>query len=601
MEKFGMTFGGGPGRKELLETLESQKKQLTQYQSRFKDLVHAYKGLLKEKEALEASLEALSASRDSRPVLRDHGEGGDDATEPVAAGNGAQSDLAADTEVCPENRLDTLAGALTTVTQEKSRMEAGFRADRRQLKREADELRERLADADRRFQSETGDLRGQLAESRSRLLAECHERRQEESERLLQLQELQELLCRERQLRRDAELRLEADPRGAGGEEGEEGEERADSAAEEARAHAAELRVAVLEQRVTELSDLLGACEKARRLEQREAQTLREQVARRDAEKTMPPPEPLANDSHPDVALRDKLDKVKKLLLTAQKNNEAAESDDDPSGHLRDELRRLKEELEGYKRRAKATPQDVEDDGRFRRQLEELREKYVKLRLESDEAAASHREQLREEKRRAAALLQERRQEAEREAAARRDELQRLDAELRKQRQRTAALLDDKDHQLELLRVAAAPEAPSPSEEELSGAGGVCPWPAPLLYAEQLARKEAEAESLRRQKRLSEDDLRRARGHLADEARRRQEETLELRARLDETAREHKREGANVEYLKNVIYKFLTLPDAGGRRQTLDAILSILHFSPQEKHCVLRQQQGTPWWGVRKR
>ncbi|XP_077450370.1 GRIP and coiled-coil domain-containing protein 1 [Stigmatopora argus] len=599
MEKFGMTFGGGPGRKELLETLESQKKQLAQYQSRFKDLVHAYKSLLKEKEALEASLEALSASRDSRPVLRDHGEGGDDATEPVAAGDGAQSEHGPiadprDPDVCPENRLDTLAGALTTVTQEKSRMEAGFRADRRQLKREADELRERLAAADRRFRTETGDLREQLAESRTRLLAERQERRQEESEHSLQLQELQELLCRERQLRRDAELRLDLDPdpRGTGGEG-------ADSAAEEAGAHAAELRVAVLEQRVTELSDLLGACEKARRLEQREAQTLREQVARRDAEKTSPPPELLANDSHPDAALRDKLDKVKKLLLAAQKNPEVAEPDADPSGLLRDELRRLKDELEGYKRRAKATPQDVEDDGRFRRQLEELREKYVKLRVESDEAAASHRELLREERRRAAALLQERRQEAEREAAARRDELQRLEAELRKQRQRTAALLDDKDRQLELLRAAAAPEPPSPSEEELGA--GACPWPAPLLYAEQLARKEAEAGALRRQKRLSEDDLRRARGQLADEARRRREETLELRARLDETAREHKREGANVEYLKNVIYKFLTLPDAGGRRQTLDAILSILHFSPQEKHCVLRQQQGTPWWGGRKR
>lgn len=59
-----MSFGGGPSRKELIDTVESQKKQLVQYQSRFKDVVQAYKSLLKEKEALEASLKVLTASQD---------------------------------------------------------------------------------------------------------------------------------------------------------------------------------------------------------------------------------------------------------------------------------------------------------------------------------------------------------------------------------------------------------------------------------------------------------------------------------------------------------------------------------------------------------
>lgn len=64
MEKFGMSFGGGPSRKELLDTVESQKKQLIQYQTRFRDVVRAYKSLLKEKEALEASLKVLSVTQD---------------------------------------------------------------------------------------------------------------------------------------------------------------------------------------------------------------------------------------------------------------------------------------------------------------------------------------------------------------------------------------------------------------------------------------------------------------------------------------------------------------------------------------------------------
>lgn len=59
-----MSFGGGPSRKELLDSVESQKKQLIQYQTRFKDVVRAYKSLLKEKEALEASLKVLSVTQD---------------------------------------------------------------------------------------------------------------------------------------------------------------------------------------------------------------------------------------------------------------------------------------------------------------------------------------------------------------------------------------------------------------------------------------------------------------------------------------------------------------------------------------------------------
>lgn len=59
-----MSFGSGPSRKDLLDTIESQKKQLVQYQTRFKDVVQAYKSLLKEKEALEASLKVLTLTQE---------------------------------------------------------------------------------------------------------------------------------------------------------------------------------------------------------------------------------------------------------------------------------------------------------------------------------------------------------------------------------------------------------------------------------------------------------------------------------------------------------------------------------------------------------
>lgn len=66
-----MNFGGGPSKKELQDLVETQRKQLLQYQTRLKDVVRAYKSLLKEKEALEASLHVLSTSQEPGTLSTD--------------------------------------------------------------------------------------------------------------------------------------------------------------------------------------------------------------------------------------------------------------------------------------------------------------------------------------------------------------------------------------------------------------------------------------------------------------------------------------------------------------------------------------------------
>ena len=45
---------------ELTELVETQREQLRRYEGRLRDLIRAYKSLQKEKEALEASVKALS-------------------------------------------------------------------------------------------------------------------------------------------------------------------------------------------------------------------------------------------------------------------------------------------------------------------------------------------------------------------------------------------------------------------------------------------------------------------------------------------------------------------------------------------------------------
>ncbi|XP_043964697.1 GRIP and coiled-coil domain-containing protein 1 [Gambusia affinis] len=757
MEKFGMSFGGGPSRKELLDTIESQKHQLVQYQTRFKDVVRAYKSLLKEKEALEASLKVLTVTQDldlkqqepdagRRLDLLDdgcslHSEDSVDTAASVDAASetnrgeqseedqgepGQRSDSTPDADGSsveaeqhqappPSNveaerrlaqlksQLSTLTASLSTVSQEKSRMEASFQADKRQLKQEVQELQERLAGVTAAKEAELHALQQQVAEGRARIITQQHEREQEQGDHVQQLRELQRLLQQERDLRQDAELRLQdasaallassqAVDRGAESEvqlnlareERDELRRRLQAAEEEQRkpdprveelqrevqelknsfqqqihnetkkvceaeerarerAQAAELRVAGLEQRVSELSELLGSCEKAKQRDQQAAQRLRDRIQQLDIEnKTLAiaassrsSTDLSLDESQLDVAvLKDKLQTVKKLLLLAAQRNpdqniqDVTDAQDRTSALHQQELQQLRDEFERYKLRAQVVLKNkTAKDGcqakeleEVRDQLAELREKYITLRIQSDEGEVRHRQQLEERQQQAAALQLSHRQELERAEAQHRDELQRLEAELHKHRERTMALLDEKDQEMERLRAAVLSCSRDPNDpttdglQEAAACASDCEGDAVsealrqatptestlLLYTEQLARKEVEAGGLRRQKHRLEEDLHQLQARLIANAERAEEEMADLRGRLDKMIRDQNREGANLEYLKNVIYKFLTLQDSSGRLQTLNAILTILHFSPQEKHDVMKLQ-GPAWWGPMRR
>nr|XP_020480952.1 GRIP and coiled-coil domain-containing protein 1 [Monopterus albus] len=769
MEKFGMSFGGGPSRKELLDAIESQKKQLVQYQTRFKDVVRAYRSLLKEKEALEASLKVLSVTQEvdlkyqgpdtssTTPDLPEdgcslHSEDSMDTAASVDTPNettrGDQSEedqgepgrksslltLRSELEVGSsesnsgwvepqhsaipppsmeverrvaqmKSQLSTLTSALATVTQEKSRMEASFQADKRQLKQEVEELQEQLAAVTTQQEVELHNLQQQLAESRARIITQQHEREQEQGDHVQQLRELQRILQQERDLRQDAELRLQdanttllitsqavdreaefeahlnqvkeerdvlkrrlqtaeeeqkkPDPRvqqlqqeltemKTHFQQQIHNESRKACEAEERareRAQAAEVRVAALEQRVSELSELLGSCEKARQRDQQTAQRLRDRIMQLDTEnKTLAiaaasrsASDPGVDESLLDVSmLKEKLEKVKKLLLLAAQRNpdqniqmlgepEAVVGGDRASALVyQEELRQLKDEFERYKLRAQVVLKNKNaKDGcqakeleELRDQLSELKEKYINLRIQSDEAEAQHRQELQERQQQAVALQQIHRQEVERAEAQHRDELLRMEAELHKQRERTMALLNEKDQELNKLRAAAFScvdncdkmtdierESGFESEGDVISQAlqrAMPTEPTLLLYAEQLARKEVEGGSRRRQKHQLEEDIHQLQARLIANGERHDEEVTQLRGQLDKLIRDQSREGANMEYLKNVIYKFLTLQDGSGRQQTLTAILTILHFSPQEKQHVMRLQ-GAAWWTNTKR
>ncbi|KAK7896719.1 hypothetical protein WMY93_022044 [Mugilogobius chulae] len=779
MEKFGMSFGGGPSRKELLELVESQKKQLVQYQTRFRDVVRAYKSLLKEKEALEASLKVLSVSHDVDQTLQNadmrvdlpddrcslHSEDSVDTAASLEIPFNTASDTAredqseeeqaeptaeagADSGISPTTssgireqqtvtpppgleadrrftqlkaQLNTLTSSLATVTQEKSRMEANFLADKRLLKQEVEDLQEQLQTLKKQHESDLQTLQDQLAESRARIITQQHERGLEQGDHAQQLRELQKLLQQERNLRQDselqrqdAELRLQEataalqltsqaiDQRAESEahlnllkEERVELERRLQAAVEvqkkpdprvdelqqeltelkkhyqqqmqcenrkvceveerqRERARAEEQRVAALEQQVSELSELLGSSEKAKQRDQQTIQRLRDRVLQLDTEnKTLAiaassrgTSDVFVDETQLDViVLKEKLEKVKKLLVLAsqksqdQTTNIDALVDTDPElckekasvVYYQQELKQLKEEFERYKVRAQVVLKNKNaKDGSQTKELEEvkdqlaeLKEKYINLRIQSDEAEVKHRKELEERQQQSMSLQHSHKQEVERLEALHRENLIKLEAELHKQRERTMALLNEKDKELENLRAVALSYSLSPrgchsdgnrpmdnqdltdvySEEDVISQAllrATPNEPTILLYAEQLARKEVETGALRRQKHQLEEDIHQLQARLIANRERHDEEMANLRDKLEKLLRDQSREGANLEYLKNVIFKFLTLQDASGRQQTLGAILTILHFSPQEKQTVLRLQTG-PWWSTAMR
>ncbi|XP_032543981.1 GRIP and coiled-coil domain-containing protein 1 isoform X2 [Chiroxiphia lanceolata] len=778
MEKFGMSFGGGPSRKDLLDTIEAQKQQLLRYQARLKDVVLAYKSLLKEKEALEASLKVLSVSHEGHLPAPGPGEPPDDqssehsedsagtAASADTAASGASRDTAAsgasrDTaasgasassttgdgtaaaggvscagaDAGPEEdgpaahraeeppgpegdlgeserrllqlkaQLATLTSALATVTQEKSRMEASYQADKRQMRQELEEAARRARAEAERLALELGGLREQLAETKARLITQQHERAREQGDHAEMLRELQELLRAERELRRDAELRLErgrdAPPGRAGAPERAQGHEqhvrqlsqeleelkrelqgvreensKADpriqqlqeemaglknhfqvqlvqemkktAQAEEQLRHRAQMeerRVADLEAQVSQASELLGTYEKAKQKDQQVIQKLKDRIVQLDLEnKTLAiaassraPGDIHGEEANLDVnVLKDKMEKLKKLLQAATGKSQAdveepcelelprgsGDGEKATAGYYQQELRQLKEEFERYKVRAQLvlknkSSKDInlaKELEEAQEQLGELKEKYVALQLASDDAERRHRQDVEAKRQELSQLQQRHRQELERCQLEYRERALRLEEEMHKQRDRALAVLAEKDQELERLRALALPHAlqasqsspdvphgdsPDHSSSEVLPQGLPLPSgsePTLFLYAEQLARKEVEVSALRKHRHGLEAQLHRLREKALAEQEKHREEVAALQGEIQKNFRDRSREGANLEYLKNVVYRFLTLPDARGRQQTLTAILTILHFSPEEKEDVAKRSAQGSWW-----
>lgn len=416
-----------------------------------------------------------------------------------------------------------------------------------------------------------------------------------------------------------------------------------------------EKRVAALENQISEVSELLGTYEKAKQKDQLAIQKLKERILQLDLEnKTLAlavssrsPLDSHAEESSLDVnVLKDKMEKLKRLLQVAARksqvtldveklcsleimpSSEAADGEKATALYYQQELKQLKEEFERYKTRAQVVLKSKNTkDGNLAKELEEsqeqlaeLKEKYISLRLSCEELERQHQQEAEDWKQELARLQHHHRQELERSQLDFRDRTLKLEEELHKQRDRALAVLAEKDLELEQLRSVALssvlPGRRSPvgggdpgdpadiaSPDNLTQALQLAAANEPtfFLYAEQLARKEVEITFLRKQKHRLEVEVHQLQERLLEEGERHREEVGVLQSHIEKNTRDQSREGANLEYLKNIIYRFLTLPDSLGRQQTLTAILTILHFSPEEKQVIMHLPPSGSWWPSGKR
>ena len=103
-----------------------------------------------------------------------------------------------------------------------------------------------------------------------------------------------------------------------------------------------------------------------------------------------------------------------------------------------------------------------------------------------------------------------------------------------------------------------------------------------LHYSQELARKEVQVSTSRRKVLELEATLRERQREMVHIKEKQKEEIKTLQAQIARLEACKSREGANLEYLKNVFINYLTTSDASSKRHMLNAISTVLRFTQEE-------------------
>lgn len=174
----------------------------------------AYKGLLKEKEALETSLTILTSKKSdesSASTTPVHDSGDATAQQPSSAannGNASHEAVGNDAESELQRQIATVMNSLATLSAEKSKMEASFQADKKSMRNELKLKDKTIGELQEKLSAANKQTKLDVEKVKSRLIIERHEWEKESSNQMSMVRELQKLLADERQLKENIEMQL---------------------------------------------------------------------------------------------------------------------------------------------------------------------------------------------------------------------------------------------------------------------------------------------------------------------------------------------------------------------------------------------------------
>ncbi|XP_071454588.1 GRIP and coiled-coil domain-containing protein 1 [Hetaerina americana] len=519
--------------KELREIIDKQQEKIKQYKARLGDIVTAYKGLAKEKEALEASLKALSG----RPKT---------AKKTTVKGkkeNATDSEKQKDEEITESKALreiETLSESLTTLSVEKSRLEASFQADRKRLMVEKDELE-------------------------------------------VSVKELTEKLFFERQQR--------------GTEQNNYGKmiRRWEEAESEWRLLVAsqEERIRSLESRVTLLSESLAAQHALHQRDYGAMQVLKERMTELSLEhmglhKTpslVKETSPLEEDNNSKQIV--KLPPELAPLDLSTEINTSSEGTDNPVVEIpKDQLISKEKSVTALgEEEKKNTGASEKEYHNLQGKLKELSNRLLQEEDKLRRAEQGISEAVRQEREHWERCLESATSEF-------RLKTSHLEGEMLRQRQRSLALLDEKDAEIARLRASiefndtfpakGSAHSSAMADGSTMGRENRLVGPPLLHHAHEAARLELELREVRAERRILETQLHDARRENTLLEEERKNEVAALKDEVDRLQWCQSREGSHLEYLKNVVLSYLLTTRESRRCHMLSAIAAVLRFTPDE-------------------
>lgn len=641
----------------LVQLVEYQKKEIEKYKTKLRDLVAAHRGLLKEKEALENSLKALNASNN------------------INQPDAPKTDEENEGETVPElkNQLSSLLNSLATLSAEKSRMEASFQLDKKQLHEEKETINKK----NKELQDQVTLLQQEIEEIKSKLILERHERDREQNDHGVMIKELQRLLANERSSKQQLEATLEESKQRVLSSdtlapqlekyerkiailknELESTRQKLETYEKKAKEMPVELiklqdemrnlqmehqiqiqyekerardveerskklsliqeeRVVNLETRLAELSEIVGTYDRLRQQDQAEIHKLKEHIALIDLEHVNinPQSENQKENKTLDDIVKKILDLKKELKEVCEKSGKFLDFyslftenyNENLHAICNEEYNKLKKEFEIYKSDAKAYSQSsnqeksVKEVVGLQNQIKNLQERVRILSDKNRDAEKEYQLQIEQLKK---TIKNEKSRFKETLAASEADyrgRLSLLEQQLQKQRERSLALLEEKEQELHSLQSTFQMFLPgcrkSPEEESNSLLGSqIRDGPHMLHYANELARRDVEIANLRKTKHKTEIALRELQKAAVSDAEKHRDERQALREEIARLKRCQTREGANLEYLKNVVLSFLLSNDPNSKRHMCTAIAAVLKFSEAELDKVTQHSKNS-WWG----